>query len=75
VRPRRRRNDGQLRSAKEVRGYHVQASDGEAGNVEDFLLDDDFGRILFLVIALKGWLFGKEVLAASRLVSRVEWAS
>ena len=36
------RNDGDphLRSIAAVTGYHIHASDGEVGHVEDFLLDD-----------------------------------
>ncbi len=32
--------DSHLRSTKEVRGYHVQASDGMVGHVVDFMMDD-----------------------------------
>ena len=67
--------DRPLRRAKEVHGYRVEATDGKVGGVEDLLVDDDFRRILFLAIHVEGLLFGKEVLASPRLVSRVEWAS
>jgi uncharacterized protein YrrD len=68
-------SEARLRNAKEVRGYHVQATDGEVGRVDDFLVDDDCTRILFLSIDVKGWLFGKKVLVGPSLVSRVDWAS
>jgi uncharacterized protein YrrD len=68
-------SDTHLRSAKEVRGYNVQATDGKIGHVEDFVLDDDCTRITFLAIDLKGWLSRKQVLAPPRLVSRIDWAS
>jgi hypothetical protein len=58
------RVDVRLRSAKELGDYHVKARDGEVGHVEDLLLDDDVSRILFLVVDVKGWLFGKKVLAS-----------
>jgi uncharacterized protein YrrD len=67
--------DRPLRSAKEVHGYRIEATDGRVGHVEDFLIDDDFRRILFLEIRVDGWLFGKEVLASPRLVTRVDWAN
>ena len=41
--------------------------------MEDLLLDDDLSRILFLVVEVKGWLFGKKVLAGPSLISRVDW--
>ena len=64
-----------LRSANELAGFHVKASDGEVGQVEDLLLDDDLSRILFLVVEVKGLLFGKKVLAGPRLISIVDWAT
>ena len=67
--------DVRLRSANELGGYHVKAGDGGVGQVEDLLLDDDLSRILFLVVEVKGWLFGKKVLAGPSLISRVDWAT
>jgi uncharacterized protein YrrD len=67
--------DVRLCSANELGGYHVKAGDGEVGQVEDLLLDDDLSRILFLVIEVKGWLFGKKVLAGRSLISRVDRAT
>jgi hypothetical protein len=56
-------------------GYHVEAGDGEVGHVEDVLLDDDLSRILFLVVQVKGLLFGKKVLAGPSLIASVDWAT
>jgi uncharacterized protein YrrD len=67
--------DLRLGSANELGRYHVNARDGEVGHVEDLLLDDDVSRILFLVIEVKGWLFGKKVLAGRSLISRVDWGT
>lgn len=67
--------DSTVQSASELAGYHVKADDGEVGQVEDLLLDDDLSRILFLVIEVKGWFFGKKVLAGPSLISRVDWAN
>ena len=67
--------DVRLRSANELGGYYVKAGDGEVGYVEDLVLDDDLSRILFLVVEVKGWLFGKKVLAGPSLISRVDWAT
>jgi len=64
-----------LRRANELGRSHVTARDGDVGHVEDLLVDDDLSRILFLVIEVKGWLFGKKVLAGPSLISRVDWAT
>jgi len=64
--------DVRLRSANELAGYHVKAGDGDVGHVQDLLLDDDLSRILFLVVEMKGWLFGKKVLAGPSMISGVD---
>jgi len=69
------RGDPHLRSAKEIGGYRVQASDGEAGHVADFLIDDDLRRILFLVVDLEELLSGKKVLIPTRLVAEIDWVN
>jgi uncharacterized protein YrrD len=64
-----------LRSANELGGYAVKSRDGEVGHVKDLLIDDDLGRVLFLVVEVKGWLFGKKVLVGPSLISGVDWAT
>ncbi len=56
--------DPHLRSTHEVNGYHIQASDGEIGHVEDFIIDDDSWAIRYLVISTHNWLPGKKVFTA-----------
>jgi sporulation protein YlmC with PRC-barrel domain len=67
--------DASLRSANELAGYRVRAGDGDVGQVQDLLLDDDLSRILFLVVEVKGWLFGKKVLVGPSLISGVDWST
>jgi len=64
-----------LRSTKEVMGYRVLATDSEIGHIEDFVLDDDCSRILFLTIDLEEWISGKKVLLSPRVVSKIDWAT
>ena len=64
-----------LRSTKEVQGYDVRATDGDIGHIEDFVLDDDCSRILFLTMDLDEWIAGKQVLVSPRSVSRIDWAT
>ena len=33
--------DSHLRSTHKVAGYHIQATDGEIGHIEDFIIDDE----------------------------------
>ena len=61
-----------LRSANELAGYHVNGRDGEVGHVQDLLLDDELARVLFLVVEVKSWLFGKKVLAGPSMITNVD---
>jgi hypothetical protein len=57
-------NDPNLRSAKEVIGYHVEATDGSIGHIEDFLIDDERAKVRYAIVDTKNWLPGKNVLIA-----------
>jgi hypothetical protein len=70
----RERGDPHLRSAREVIGYHIAATDGEIGHVEDLLADADGWMIRFLVIDTRNWLPGKKVLVAADWLESVEWS-
>ena len=65
--------DSRLRSTLEVTGYHVQATDGEIGHVEDFLIEDESWEIKSLVVATGLWWSGREVVVPRKEVSRVSW--
>ena len=43
-----------LRSMREVLGYAVHATNGEAGTVEDFIIEDTLWGVHHAVVALKG---------------------
>lgn len=66
--------DPHLRSTEEVRGSNIEASDGDLGHVEDFIIDDDQWTIRYLVIDTKNWWPGKRVLVPQQWVERVSWA-
>ena len=61
-----RKEISNLWSAREVIGYFIEATDGEIGYVEDFIVDDKSWTIRYMVIALQSWLSDKKVLAFSR---------
>ena len=66
--------DSHLRSATEVKGYHIQAADDEIGHVEDFILDDKTWTIRYMVVDTRNWLPGKKVLVAPTWINSVDWA-
>jgi len=65
--------DPHLRSTNNVSGYNIQATDGEIGNVEDFIIDDETWAIRYLIINTRNWLPGKKVLVSPRWIERVSW--
>lgn len=62
-----------LRSCKEAMGFHIQASDGEIGHVEDFIVDDENWSLRYVVVDTRNWLPGKKVLLASWWINTVDW--
>ena len=62
-----------LRSAKQLYGYKIQATDAEVGALDDFLFDDTFWIVRYLVAETGGWLGGRRVLLAPRTVGQPNW--
>jgi len=62
-----------MRSAQEVIGYHIHATDGEIGHIEDFIIDDKAWAIRYLIVDTRNWWPGKRVLISPRLIERVSW--
>jgi len=67
--------DVHLRSMNEVSGYHIQATNGEIGHVETFIVDDESWAVRYLVVDTSNWLPGKKVLMALQWVEAVDWPS
>jgi uncharacterized protein YrrD len=70
----RERGDPHLRSAREVEGYDVAATDGEIGHVEDFLIDDDQWGIRLLGIDTGNWLPGRKVVISPAWLRDIDWS-
>jgi hypothetical protein len=66
--------EGQLRSTQEVTGYHIQATDGEIGHVDDFFADDQDWTLHYLVVDTRNWLPGRKVLVSPQWASAVNWS-
>lgn len=65
--------DPHLRSTQDVTGHNVQASDGEIGHIEDFLVDDEAWAIRFFIIDTQNWWPGKKVLISPQWIERISW--
>ncbi len=62
-----------LRSTNDVIGHNIQASNGEIGHVEDFIIDDETWAIRYLIIDTKNWWGGKKVLVSPQWIDHVSW--
>ncbi len=69
------RSDGDphLRSIEAVTGYHIHATDGEIGHVEDFLIEEADWSIHYLVVDTKNWWPAKKVLVSPRSAREIDW--
>ncbi len=47
--------DSKLRSFNEVKEYHILATDGNLGHVEDMIADDDDWQMIYLVVDTSNW--------------------
>lgn len=66
--------DPHLRSTDDVSGHDIQASDGEIGHVEDFIIDDETWAIRYLIIDTRNWWPGRKVLVSPQWIERVSWS-
>lgn len=60
-----------LHKASYVKGFHLLATDGEIGHVDDFLVDEDW-RVRYLVVDTSNWLGGRSVLVSPAAIARVD---
>ena len=65
--------DRRLRSTHEVTGYHIVASDGEIGHVEDFIIDEETWAIRYLIVATTNFWPGKKILVSPQWIASVSW--
>ncbi len=67
------KGDPNLRSTREVAGYHIHAADGEIGHVEDFIVSNKDWVIRYLVVDTRNWLPGRHVLIPPEWVEDIDW--
>jgi hypothetical protein len=65
--------DTHLRSASEVSGYVIRASDGDVGHVDDFLFEDVSWAIRYAVADTSNWWFGNHVLVSPEWITDISW--
>jgi hypothetical protein len=63
--------DTHLRSCREVSGYHIRATDGEIGHVDDFVIDGETWRIDHLLVDTSNWIGGRSILLSPTSIERI----
>ena len=66
-------DDPHLRSSQEVIKYHIQATDGDIGNVQSLLIEEDTWAVRYLIVNTSNWWLGHEVLIAPQWIQNVSW--
>ena len=54
-----------------LKGFHILATDGDAGHVDDFLLDE-VGSLRHLVVDTSNWPGGKAVLLSPAVIVKID---
>ncbi|MDQ6912076.1 MAG: PRC-barrel domain-containing protein [Verrucomicrobiota bacterium] len=70
---RQRGVDSHLRSAREVAGYQVEASDGAVGELVDFMVDGRTWVLREIVIECGHWYSGKQARIPTGKVARISF--
>ena len=60
-----------LHKTSRVRGYHLHATDGEIGHVDDFLFDERW-RVAYLIADTSNWLGGRWVLVSTASIAKID---
>lgn len=63
-----------LRSIRDVIGYHILATDGRIGHVDEFIASDQNWVIHYLAARTRNWLPGRCVVVAREWVTQIDWA-
>jgi len=72
--PRVHTGEEHLCRTKELTGLHLQATDGEIGHVDDFLIDENW-RLRYLLVDTSNWIGGKWVVISPEALQRIDRAN
>lgn len=61
-----------LRSIDTSTGYHIHATDGEVGHVDDFLIGEESWRIRYLLVDTSNWIGGRSVIVSSAALQGID---
>jgi sporulation protein YlmC with PRC-barrel domain len=67
------REDQQLISVEDIKGYKVHTADGEAGKIHDCVIDDEDWKIRYFVVNVGGFFNKELVLVSIDWLNDVSW--
>jgi sporulation protein YlmC with PRC-barrel domain len=63
-----------LRSFREIEGYHIVATDGKIGHVEDLIVDDMDWQLVYLIVDTSNWKpWSKKVLLSIHWLDEISY--
>jgi len=71
----RKEENVHLRSTDTVISYHIYATDGEIGHVNDFIINTATWQLLYLVVDTHNFFGGKKVLIPLEEVIEIQWSA
>lgn len=60
-----------LHKTSRLKGFHLHATNGSVGHVDDFLVDPSW-NVAYLVVDTSNWIGGKSVLISSSAIQKVD---
>ena len=60
-----------LHKTSRLKGFHLHASDGEIGHVDDFLVDPSW-KVAYVVVDTSNWVGGKSVLVSPTAITNID---
>ncbi len=66
--------ESRVRSISEITGDEIEATDGDIGHAEDFLIDTALWQVRYLIVHTSNWWAGEKLLVSPLSVGRIDWA-
>lgn len=60
-----------LHKTSRLKGFHLHATDGEIGHVDDFLVDPSW-KVAYLVVDTSNWVGGRSVLVSPTSIVTID---
>ena len=61
-----------LHKTSHMRGFHIVATDGGIGHVDDFLVEEGSWAVRYLVVDTSNWIGGKSVLISAAVIEAID---